>query len=270
MAKLCNYDKTKKFRVSKEVRHFLFLLALAIIFNTSHTCFGDEAALQKAWVYYLRGDYEKALDTCRKLSTNKVLGEEGRYIMGLSFLKLGDYPQARKNFEFLLENYSTVKRREQILLGIADSYYLGGEFEKAEQCYVELLKAFSDTDYASIAYLRLGLCQKNQGKWQEAVSSFSKVVRDFPLSLEAEAARDCLKDKTSCFSVQVGAFSKRENAQRLADLLIKKGYDAYIEKTCHGDKLIYRVRVGKFNTRNDAQQEAAELKKEGLAVRICT
>lgn len=270
MANLRNYNKTKKIRISNGVRYLVILLALAINFVASHICFGDEATLQKAWAYYLKGEHEKALDACRKISRSKALGEEGRYIMGLSFLKLGDYQQARKNFEFLLENYPKSERREQILLGIADSYYLEEEFEKAEQYYVRLLKDFPDTDYASIVYLRLGLCQRNQGKWQEAESSFYKVVRDFPLSLEAEAVRDYLKEKTGYFSVQVGAFSKADNAQRLSGLLRKKGYDAYIEKTCHGDKLIYRVRVGKFNTRKDAQKEAAKLKKEGFTVRICT
>lgn len=252
------------------MRCLTFLLALAIIFTANNICYGSETALQKAWVDYLRGDYKRAIGACRKISRSKILGEEGRYIMGLSFLKLGDYHEARKNFEFVLENYPKPKREQELLLGIADSFYLEGSFKKAEEYYIRLLKSFSGTDCASIVYLGLGKSQRKQGKWQEAKSSFYKVVRDFPLSLEAETAKDYLRKKRGYFSIQVGAFSRKGNAQKLSKLLKKKGYNAYIEKIYKRDRLIYRVKVGKFDTKKGAQREAAKLKKEGLTVKICT
>lgn len=269
MVKLPNCNNAKKGRISNGVRYLTFLLTLAIVFTVSGACFGSEAALQRAWTYYLKGDYYKAVELCRKISGQEMLGEEGRYIMGLSFLKLGDFQQTRKNFQFLLKNYPDGRKKEETLLGLADSYFLEGELGKAEEYYIRLLKGFPGTDYASIAYLGLGKCQRKQGKWQEAESSFHKVTRDFPFSLEAEAAKDCLKKRVSYFSVQAGAFSKKENAQKLTELLRNKGYDAYIEKCYDRDRLIYRVRVGKFDTEGGAQEEAARLKKQGYTVRIC-
>ena len=50
-------------------------------------CFGADASMQDAWTYYLKGNYDKTLDICRSISRNKMLGEEGHYIMGLSFLQ---------------------------------------------------------------------------------------------------------------------------------------------------------------------------------------
>lgn len=252
------------------MRYLALLLILAIIFGTADICFGTEATLQKAWVYYLRGDYKKAIDACRKISTSKMLGEEGHHIMGLSFLKLEDYSEARNNFEFVLENYPGSRREQEVLLGIADSYYLEGRFDKAEEYYLRLLKGFPDTGYSSMAYLRLGESQRRQGEWKEANASFYKIVRDFPFSLEATAAKGYLEKEQAYFSIQVGAFSKRDNAQKLTRLLRKKGFDAFMEKSYKADRLIYRVRVGKFDTSQAVEKEAAKLKKEGFTVRICT
>lgn len=234
------------------------------------TCLGAETTLQKAWGYYLSGDYQRAVDACRTASKERMLGEEGRYIMGLSFLQLGENEEARKNFSFVLDNYPKSRMKEKLLLGVADSYYLENKFDEAQEYYLKLLKGFAGTDYASMAYLRLGICQRKLGKWEASEASFNKVVCGFPLSLEAEEAKGYLKEKACFFTVQVGAFSKESNAQKLCSLLKERGYDSYIDKGYNRDRLIYRVRVGKYGDKERSQGEAARLKKEGFNVRICT
>jgi len=231
-------------------------------------CFGGQPTLDKAWTYYLKGDYKRTVNACRIASKNRMLGEEGRYLMGLSQLKLNDAAEARKNFEFVLENYPRSSTKAELLLGIADSYFIEERFDIAEQEYRRLLGSFSNTGYASIAYLRLAISQQRQGKWQEADASLHKLIRDYPLSLEVDEARTYLKRKGDFFSVQVGAFSKKENAGKLLSTLRKKGYDVRVEKSYKNDKLIYLVKIGKFGTKAKAQQEAKRLKKEGFSARI--
>jgi outer membrane protein assembly factor BamD (BamD/ComL family) len=189
--------------------------------------------------------------------------------MGLALLNLKDYQQARINFEFVLENYPRSSKRPDALLAIADSFYLERVFDRGEIYYKELLKEFPRTDYAAAAYLRLGLSQRKQGKWQEAEASLGKVMRDYPLSLEADEAKGLLNEKGDYFSIQVGAFSKKENAQRLSKQLNKKGYDARIEKTYNDDRQIYSVKVGNFNTEQEAERISAKLKKQGYSTKIC-
>lgn len=252
------------------MRYIVGPVLLVLFIFTGSICFGSEAMLQKAWTYYLDSDYKRAVDVCRVVSKNKILGEEGRYIMGLSFLKLGDNKEARKNFSFVLDNYPKSGIKEDLFLGIADSYYLEKKFDNAEEYYVKLLRSFPSTGYTSMAYLRLGESQRKQGKWEKADASFSKVVREYPLSLEAGRAKGFLKKKVSFFSIQAGAFSKKANAQKFCELLKKKSHKAYIDKIYKKDRLIYRVRVGKFRSRDKAQGEAGILKGEGFNVRICT
>ena len=251
------------------MRYLATLLTAVTIFSNCGACLGKDTTLQDAWAYYLKRDYNRAIDACRIVSKDKMLGEEGHYIMGLSFLKLGQAEEARENFDFILKNYPNTKIKDKVMLGICDSYYVQEDFKKAEAEYAQLLRASPGTDYASIIYLQLGDCQRRSGKWKEAESSFRKVINDFPLSLEAKTAKYNLSKGMDFFSVQVGAFSKEDNAQNLAYSLRQRGYDAYVEKLYKKDSIIYRVRVGRFNTKEKAEAEAAKLKKEGFKVRIC-
>ena len=65
------------------------------------------------------------------------------------------------------------------------------------------------------------------------------------------------------FAVQVGAFSKKENAEGLVDRLQNNGFTAYITT-----KNPYRVQVGAFKTKDAAQELGDELKKIGFPVYI--
>ena len=252
------------------MKYILILLCIAVSVSFCTEGFTAQPHLQKAWAYYLKSDYENSIDTCRLISKDKILGEEGHYLMGLSFLNLKSFDEARKNLTFALDNYPKSNIKEDILLSIADSYYLEERYPMAEEYYTRLLRTYPQSDYASISYLRLGISQRGQGKWQEAKSSFYRVVNDYSLSFETEEARSYLEKKAPSFSVQVGAFSKRENAERLSGNLEKKGYSVFVEKSYEKDKLIYRVKVGRFDTKNGVENEAMKLKKEGFSVKICS
>jgi tetratricopeptide (TPR) repeat protein len=246
------------------------IICLAVILLSSTTASAKQTMTQKAWTYYIKGDYKKAVDTCRILARDRFLGEEGRYIMGLSFLKLRNYQQARENFKFVIENYRDSDIKEQLFLGVADSYYLQGDYDKAESYYKSLLRDFPGADYASVAYLRLAISQRKQGKWQESESCFNKLIRDYPTSMEVEPAKKYLQKRNTFFTVQAGAFGKNNNARRFMSSLKDKGYDAWIEKAYEKDKLIYRVKVGNFKTSKEAETKARQLEKDGYSVRVCT
>ncbi|MFC1806860.1 SPOR domain-containing protein [Candidatus Omnitrophota bacterium] len=251
----------------KLLRVVILIIVASVI---SHSAFASQAMLQQAWGEYLKGDYLKALSRCREIADDKTLGEEGRYIMGLSFLKLDRPDEARKNFTFIIDNYKRASMRSEAILGIADSYFIEGNFQKSEEYYRKLLRENSSTGYASIAYLRLGESQLKQGKWQESEESFSKILRDYPLSLEVDDAKKYLKRDISYFTIQVGAFSKRTNADKCVRTLSKKGHSAYVEKGYRKDKLLYRVKIGQFNTKEEANRMASKLKRQGFATRINT
>ncbi|MGQ9631012.1 MAG: beta-N-acetylhexosaminidase [bacterium] len=65
------------------------------------------------------------------------------------------------------------------------------------------------------------------------------------------------------FTIQVGAFSKKEEAEALAEKLRKAGYDARVEKgTTRDGSTIHRVRVGRYPSEAEASGVAEKMFKE--------
>jgi cell division septation protein DedD len=66
----------------------------------------------------------------------------------------------------------------------------------------------------------------------------------------------------SGFAVQIAALNVRSEADAIAKRLASKGYSAYVLAPATGTPSVYRVRVGKFPTRREAESMAAKLQKE--------
>jgi len=64
------------------------------------------------------------------------------------------------------------------------------------------------------------------------------------------------------FAVQIAALNVRSEADAIAKRLSSKGYAAYVITPPTGTPAVYRVRVGKFPTRREAETMAAKLQKE--------
>jgi len=227
----------------------------------------SDVNLSKAWKYYLKSDYTNTIKLCRGISGPSKSGQEARYLMGLSFLKLGKPEEARDNFNFLLNNYPSSHITQELLLAVADSFYLAGEFESAESAYKRLLSKFKNGDYNTFCYLRLGVSLRRQGKWDEAEKYFYRIVKDYPISLEISDAKKFLK-KDKFFTVQAGAFSKKENALKLVETLKRKGYYTSFEKVYDKDNILYKVKTGKFSTKVMADNEVLRLERDGFSARI--
>jgi cell division septation protein DedD len=70
------------------------------------------------------------------------------------------------------------------------------------------------------------------------------------------------KKSTGVYSLQVGAFSKRKDAEALQQQFKGMEYSTYLLRTIsEGGKAVYKVRVGKFKEKEDAEILALKLNK---------
>lgn len=79
---------------------------------------------------------------------------------------------------------------------------------------------------------------------------------------ETELTSKTIEEKL--YRVQVGAFSIKANAEKLATSLKGKGFNAIIKNVTINGKLIYRVQVGAFSNRLNADTLVVALKKIGV------
>lgn len=199
---------------------------------------------------FLRGDYataaKKAKEFIESSSASRREKEEAGHIRGLSLLKAGQYKDARDAFRQFLSKYPKSRRTFDIETGIGDTYLLEGDIDKAVKIYQDILARYSNDKNIVIVHSRLGDCYKR-------ASSDDRVA---------------VIKEDAYFSVQVGSFKKRRNAEKYAAKLSQEGFESFVEvPTGSGDGL-YRVRVGKFRSRIEAQGLESKLKKRGYSTKI--
>jgi len=68
---------------------------------------------------------------------------------------------------------------------------------------------------------------------------------------------------SSGWAVQLGSFSDKKNAERLATAVSKNGFSTYLMPSQQSGKLLYRVRVGPRDSRAQASELAERLAKAG-------
>lgn len=69
----------------------------------------------------------------------------------------------------------------------------------------------------------------------------------------------------SGYSLQIGAYTAKKNADSISEELTLKGYDVFILRSSNADgTFLYRVLVGEFDTQVEALRQSAILQKEGI------
>ncbi len=72
------------------------------------------------------------------------------------------------------------------------------------------------------------------------------------------------RSKNRFYTLQVGSFIERDNAQRVRDQLSGKYDDVYVSKYATRRNTYHRVRVGKFKSEQGSRQVARKLEDEGF------
>ena len=70
------------------------------------------------------------------------------------------------------------------------------------------------------------------------------------------------------YRVQSGSFANAGNASDYVSTLHDHGYDANVRTERRGDKTVYKVQMGAFRNRTDADQAAAGLRRSGVPVTV--
>ena len=85
-----------------------------------------------------------------------------------------------------------------------------------------------------------------------------------PAGTPARPAPAAVAPATGGYAVQVAALNVRRDADEIAKRLTSKGYAAYVLGPASGAPQIYRVRIGKFGSRREAETMATKLEKEEM------
>jgi len=109
--------------------------------------------------------------------------------------------------------------------------------------------------------------QPEAEKTQEVIPVVEKKPEPTPKAAERkppiEAKAPTAASTTGMWAVQLGSFSSKENAEKLAADLRKQGYAAFLSQLTTDTGQLHRVRIGPQKDRESAEAMASRLSKVG-------
>lgn len=167
-----------------------------------------------------------------------------------------DYPQSR---------YADMSYLEIAKINIARSKYTN-----AVVTLSELLRKYPETNSKDEILFWLGVSYINSGKEKEGTDVLRDLRTRFPKSVWSERAANMIPTKKSpetrdeYFTIQVGSYRNRENAEKHAEDLRKRELDIRIVEALVKGATYYRVWVGKFDTAEQAKTFSLKLDSLGI------
>ena len=155
-------------------------------------------------------------------------------------------------------------------LEIAKSNISMKHYQNAIITLTELLRKYPDTNLHDEIMFWLGVSYMSSGKEEEGISILKDLRKTYPKSLWSERAltiipsEDTPNKTEEYYTVQVGSYRNKNNADNYANEIRTKGYDVQIVEAVVKSNTYYRVWVGKFSTMAQAKTFSKELESAGI------
>lgn len=205
------------------------------------------------------------------------LGAEALFWLASSKLAIGAADSADHYFRHLLETHGQSDMAIWSKLGRADASYMAQNFSQAKSRCRNFLDEHPNSPLVPVALFRMAEIQDAQGERAEATVTLQKLVNDYAITYQATQAQRKLTEwgwtdhkkgapeieiQAGRYTVQVGAFSKRANANNLETQLSSWGYQVEVVKRAGRHRTLYLVWVGSYESREEAVQEGQALEND--------
>lgn len=161
-----------------------------------------------------------------------------------------DAGQAINIYKVIVNEYPNRPIAREALLQLYKYHYAAGNYRLAHADYLELCKYPGATQLVDPAGL------------EDTVQNSA-----YPASAQVqgpEIQTGSTSDQRESFSVQLGLFSTRENAERLVARMKAENIKATVSLRTLAEKKLYTVTTGKFSTREAAENFASHLKSQSI------
>jgi tetratricopeptide (TPR) repeat protein len=240
---------------TKKLRIFIPCLIVFLVWAGS-ACAMD---LDRVKEHFLKSEWKDAIREGESL-----LARSGRdssdldqlyYYLGLCYYKDGNYLRSNDIFEIILKEFPKSRFAAPARKALKESKgRLPSEpvLKKAEQSYAKPETVPEAPEPDLILAPEPGLV----------------LAPEPDLILAPELRKELKASSQVLFFVQVGAFSSRRNADKLARKLQIAGYSVGVafSESKHGP--VHKVRVGSFSSRDDARAAAKKLSRQGYPTKV--
>ncbi len=230
-----------------------------------------QGALDKAEILFLQKKYWQAIEECTAViqahpNEPEVLSK-ANYIAGAGYINIFDFLTGKKSFMAIIAKYKNSAYYEDAYIALGDVEMLQENYKEALSIYAEFYRTNPSKKRLATLYFRLAEVNLKLNNDAEFKKYLSKLREEFPDSFEAKDSRR-LEGLDTVYTVQVGAFADYDNAEKFIQDLKAKGYDVYSVLCMLSGKKLCRIRVGKLNSRAEAEELKKRLEKDGYFAKI--
>ena len=226
----------------------------------------------EAGVYYIQAlvneDGDSSIDQFQKIIMNfpsSQFAAKSEMKIGEYFFARGLYSQASTQLKKLIYKYVDAKDHQRALDLMVNSYMATGEEDSAKVA-LRMIKQL----YPSLKFDKYGIdVIDKDSKEVKLVRLDSDEITKKIKSRKKKKRKPLPKDLLKPWVIQVGAFGKYENANRLKKQIQSNGYSAEVHAVNSNGKRLHAVRIVRFISKKDAEKIGKGLKKKfGLDFRV--
>ena len=226
----------------------------------------------EAGVYYIQAlvneDGDSSIDQFQKIIKNfpnSQFAAKSEMKIGEYFFARGLYTQASTQLKKLIYKYVDSKNHQRALDLMVNSYMATGEEDSAKVA-LRIIKQL----YPSLKFDKYGIdVIDKDSKEVKLVRLDSDEITKKIKSRKKKKRKPLPKDLLKPWVIQVGAFGKYENANRLKKQIQSNGYSAEVHAVNSNGKRLHAVRIVRFISKKDAEKIGKGLKKKfGLDFRV--
>ena len=192
----------------------------------------------------------------------------------LSEMKIGEYlfarglySQASIQFKKIIINYPKGDHHQRALDLMVNSYLASGENDSVKIALVNIKNFYPSLDYNKYGISGLNTVPREAKLVRLDPNKISDRFRN--AKVKREKTKIITKPKTKPWVVQVGAFGKYNNAQRLKKQLQGNGYPTEVHTINSNGKRLHAVRLVRYQEEIDAEKIGKKIKKKyGLDFRV--
>jgi len=237
----------------------------------------EEAGLELCLYYRSAGLKDSLIQYCaefKKSFPRSQLFPQVLWLESQAYLSSGKTVKALKGFENIIGIYPYSPWAAWAQLGLGEAYFSRGDFKKSLEGYKKVIDRYAESEVfplalsgiyrlfditgdkdKSVLYLNL-----YKEKYPQGIDTESEVISEEPGEVKEEGKAE--KFTGTKYTIQIGVFSKKENADRMMGNLGSRGYSPVISYKTIDKKKYYLVQVGSFDSLQEAQKIREKLERE--------
>lgn len=174
-------------------------------------------------------------------------------------------------YQRIINNYSESRYADIAYLEIAKISIAQEKYKNALITLSELNKNYPDSELKEEILFWLGIAQIESGNKEEGYQTLQNLISAYPKSIWANRARNLVPQTEPhkvYYTVQVGSFRNKENAEKKLEELKTRGFNGKIAEATVMGKLHYRVWIGEFETMEQAKSLVAKFDSIGIKANV--